>query len=146
MSVKKEKWFRILKLPCLIIFYILFLLLGAYIINRTEADFDENIRNERRVNLLKVLHKHNFSRTDPRIKEILIAAQKALDVDAVKLKRLDRNLTTRWTFSSSLFFTATLVTTVGEFRILHDFLTSHLQNCRKKQCDGVYFCVFSVAY
>lgn len=121
MTEKRAKWFRILKLPFLIIFYSLFLLLGGYIITNVEKDFDKDIRNRHRLRLLKVLDKYNFSYTDPRIEEILTTAHKAMEVDAVKLKRLDKELDTRWKFSSSLFFTATLVTTVGKLNKISFF-------------------------
>lgn len=114
---KKEKCcnaFDFCRIPIIISIYVLFLVIGAIIITRIEAEGDKRLRNQKRQQLLNVYKKYNISLNDQRIREFLRAAYGALEVDAMKLNKMTQELESRWDFTSSLFFTATLVTTIGK--------------------------------
>ncbi|XP_066928939.1 potassium channel subfamily K member 1-like isoform X2 [Clytia hemisphaerica] len=113
---KKEKCcnaFDFCRIPIIISIYVIFLVIGAIIITRIEAEGDKRLRNQKRQQLLNVYKKYNISLNDQRIREFLRAAYGALEVDAMKLNKMTQELESRWDFTSSLFFTATLVTTIG---------------------------------
>ena len=115
---KKEKCCNILdfcRIPLIISIYVIFLVIGAIIITRIEAEGDKKLRNQRRQALINVYKKYNISLNDPRIRDFLRAAHGASEVDALKLNKMSQELESRWDMTSSLFFTATLVTTIGKW-------------------------------
>ena len=130
MNEKVRKWFYILRLPILFTIYLIFLIIGAAIIQGIESGQDKDVRNSERSRLLKVLRKYNISTKDPKIKEILRAAFNAMRVDALKLDTMDDELDGRWKFTGSLFFIGTLVTTIGTV-IIFIFHMLHLSGVKK---------------
>ena len=79
-----------------------------------EYDVDKKVRNKKRNDLLNVFKKYNISVRDAHMKEILRVAHGAIQVDALKLDKMESELEGRWEFSNSLFFIGTLVTTIGK--------------------------------
>ena len=135
MNEKLRKWCYILRVPILLIVYLIFLTIGAGIIQGIESGQDRMIRNNERSRLKEVLRKYNMSARDPKVKEILRATYNAIRVDALKLNKMeddDEDLEGRWKFTGSLFFIGTLVTTIGMDYIIHFDMFYLNGNCYKQ--------------
>ena len=128
----QEKWFinfknklkSPLQLTLWIFSYFVFLSIGGFCIKLIEEDNDRTLKNTQRENLLAVLEKYNFTSNNTMVKEIIKAAVKVYSVKGLYLDNLEAEVDTTWTWSGGLFFSATLVTTIGEILFINPTSTN----------------------
>ncbi|KAM3910592.1 potassium channel subfamily K member 6 isoform 1-T2 [Leptodactylus fuscus] len=99
-----------LVLTLLVVVYLVYLFLGALVVSSIEAPYEESLREE-----LKQL-KRAFLRNSPCVNESSLETllQKVISANKFGVSVLNNaSNESNWDFASSLFFSSTLVTTVG---------------------------------
>ena len=97
----------------LVLGYFGFLILAGYIFVFIEEDEDVRAKDRRRKAFLDVLAKYNFTKNDSMVHDIVIAAYDAFDVNALDLSDFTNKVDSEWHIGSAVFFTGTIVTTIG---------------------------------
>ncbi|XP_065062229.1 potassium channel subfamily K member 16-like [Rhopilema esculentum] len=97
----------------LLLLYFGFLILAGYIFVVIEEDEDVRAKDRKRKAFLDVLAKYNFTKNDSMVHDIVIAAYDAFDVNALDLSDFTNDVDSEWHIGSAVFFTGTIVTTIG---------------------------------
>ena len=97
-------------------FYFGFLFVGGVIITTIEKDPDFKLKTEKRNEFLAVLAKYNVSIYDEKMKEIIVAATAAYEVDGLDFDDLNKSVASSWHLGSAVFFCSTVVTTIGKYK------------------------------
>nr|XP_020460838.1 potassium channel subfamily K member 1-like [Monopterus albus] len=98
-----------LNLVLLLVGYTIYLLIGAWIFSAIEKPYEHELKQELKVARQDFLS-NNSCVSDARLEELLIRALEA-NSDGVSL--IENDTENSWNFVSSLFFTSTVLTTVG---------------------------------
>lgn len=99
-----------LNFALLVLAYVLYLLLGAWVFSAIELPYEQELRREL-VAVRRDFLGNNSCVSDARLEELLARALQASNY-GVSVLRNDTNR--NWDFMSSLFFSSTVLTTTGE--------------------------------
>lgn len=98
--------------------YFIFLLVGGYLFVVLEQDHDIKVKEEKRTKFLQVLDRYNISHNNSMIMDIISKAIDARDVKGLNVDDYTVAVASDWSVGSSLFFAATIVTTIGMYYVL----------------------------
>ena len=99
-----------------ILFYIIYLLLGALVFSSIERPVEDKLRNDIQTMQREFLNQTCINATA--LKEFLVKALSASEYGVSVLK--NSSLNSNWDMASSMFFANTLVTTVGKWNKADD--------------------------